>query len=169
VASWADDLKGKPDKAAPAGWLRYTFGAGPGLSIVMPAKPQPQPPTSAAIIKSLKTYVSSGNRAVTVIEVIDFTQSLDSPALRQQFFPAAFSEFKKSFEQSSHMKLKVLGRKPTQLGGFPGFEENYSSPSLLGRLRLVIKGKRGFLFGTFVPAKAPKQLDQFVQSAKLAP
>jgi hypothetical protein len=26
---WADDLKGKTDKSAPAGWLRYSFGSGP--------------------------------------------------------------------------------------------------------------------------------------------
>ena len=169
LAGWADDFKGKPDKAAPKGWLRYSFGSGPGLSIDLPSKPQGQPPASAGAVKSMKMYVSSGNQAVAVVEVIEFTMSVDTAGFRQQFFPAAFSEFKKSFEGSSHMKLKVLGRKAAKLGGLTGFEENYSSPTLLGRLRIVAQGKHGFLYGTFVPVKSPKILDQFVQSAQLTP
>ena len=166
---WADDLKGKTDKSAPAGWLRYSFGSGPGLSVVMPGRPKPQNVGSASGIKNLTIYVSSAQQTVTLIEVIDFSLSSDTPGFRQSFYPAAFSEFKSSFEKSSGLKLKVLGRKPAQLGKLTGFEENYDSPKTLGRLRIVMLGKRGFALGAFVPKNSAKLMDRFVQSARLTP
>ena len=33
----------------------------------------------------------------TLVEVMDFSVSVDSPGFRPAFFPPAFSEFKKSF------------------------------------------------------------------------
>lgn len=166
---WADDLKGKPDKTAPPGWLRYSFASGPGLSVVMPAAPQRQSGGASAGLKQMTMYVSTANQAVTLLEVMDFSVSVESPGFRSAFFEPAFSEFKKSFERSSHINLKVLGRKPSKLGSMTGFEESYDSPTFRGRLRIVMQGERGFTLGAFVPKKSAGLLDKFVDSAQLIP
>jgi len=169
VSVWADDLKGKPDKSAPAGWLRYSFGSRPALSITMPGKPKKQTLGAATGIKSINLYVSSKGTVVTLIESIEFSTSAETPGFRQNFFPEAFSSFKSSYEKTSGMKLKVSGRKPVQFGKMTGFEMNYDNPKVLGRVRLVLQDKRGFLMSAFVPKNSARLLDQFVQSAQLIP
>lgn len=166
---WADDLKGQPDKSAPAGWRRYSFGSGPGLSIDLPGQPKQQKMGGAPGVKSINVYLATGNQVVGLVESFEFSTSAESKGFRENFFPAAFSSFKSNFESSSHLKLQVLGRKAAQIGKLTGFEENYSNPKMLGRVRLVVLDKRGFLISLFVPASSPKLMDQFVQSAKLLP
>jgi hypothetical protein len=72
-----------------------------------------------------------------------------------------------SFEKSSHIKLNASIRKPAHIGAFQGFEVNYESNHLSGRLRLVLGGHRSYSVLAFVAKSDRKSLEQFMKSARL--
>lgn len=170
----AEDLRGRPEKGAPKGWLRYVMLEKPGVSVLLPSAPKKV--SQKADVGELNSYISTQGRVVFQVMVTVLSTDVDKlpqsqrDAYRKNFTGAFFTSYIASFEKSSGLQMQPGPRQQVTLQGMPGTQQDYTGKVMRGRVVSLLKGNRSVVLALFEPVEQKgNQRTVFFQSFRLLP